>query len=90
MPQAVMDPQQVRAFAEELKRFNIDLQSRMSSLSARFSALGDTWQDQERDKFAEEFAKTMNALKKFLEVSGNYAPFLLRKAQRIEDYLNQH
>jgi uncharacterized protein YukE len=90
MPQAVMDPQEVRNFAQELKRFNVDMQSRMASLHARFKALGDTWQDQERDKFNEEFEKTMNALKKFIEASGQYAPFLLRKAQRIEDYLNQH
>jgi hypothetical protein len=32
----------------------------------------------------------MKALKRFLEVSNQQAPFLLRKAQRIEEYLNQH
>ena len=89
MAQAMMDPEQVRRFAEELQRFNRDLQNRMSSLQARFSALGDTWQDQEHMKFSEEFKQTAKALKKFVEVSNQHTPYLLRKAQRIEEYLNQ-
>ncbi|HSH95260.1 MAG TPA: WXG100 family type VII secretion target [Roseimicrobium sp.] len=90
MPQAVMDPESVRRFAEELKRFNQDLQNRMSSLQARFAALGDTWQDQEHEKFAEEFQQSMKAMRKFMEVSNQHGPYLLRKAKRIEDYLSQH
>jgi uncharacterized protein YukE len=89
MAQAIMDPEQVRRFAEELKRFNTDLQDKIISLQARFSALGDTWQDQEHAKFTEEFKQTMKALKKFVEVSNQHTPYLLRKAQRIEEYLNQ-
>jgi WXG100 family type VII secretion target len=89
MAQAIMDPEQVRRFAEELKRFNSDLQDKLASVQARFAALGDTWQDEEHAKFAEEFRQTMKALKKFIEVSNQHTPFLLRKAQRIEEYLNQ-
>jgi uncharacterized protein YukE len=89
MSQAIMDPEKVRRFADELLRFNNDLQNRMALLQARFSALGDTWQDQEHEKFAEEFRHTMKAMKKFIEISGEQAPYLLRKAQRIEEYLNQ-
>ena len=84
-----MDPEEVRKFAEELKRFNSDLQDRIVSLQARFSALSDTWQDQEHAKFAEEFKQTVKALKKFIEASNQHTPFLLKKAQRIEEYLNQ-
>jgi uncharacterized protein YukE len=84
-----MDPGEVRRFAEELKRFNLDLQNRVASLQARFAALGDTWQDQEHAKFAEEFTQTMKAMRRFIEVSDRHTPYLLRKAQRVEDYLNQ-
>jgi uncharacterized protein YukE len=90
MPQAIMDPGEVRRFAEELKRFNVELQNRMSLLQARFAALGDTWQDQEHTKFSEEFRDTMKVLKKFIDSSNQHTPFLLRKAQRIEEYLDQH
>ncbi len=89
MSQAIMDPESVRRFAEELQRFNRDVEARMASLQARFAALGDTWQDQEHIKFSEEFKTTMKALRKFVEISGQQTPFLLRKAQRIEEYLNQ-
>lgn len=89
MAQAIMDPDKVRRFAEELQRFNSDLENRMILLQARFAALGDTWQDQEQEKFSEEFKEAMKALKKFVELSRNHTPYLLRKAQRIEEYLNQ-
>ena len=89
MPQAIMDPEEVRRFADELKRFNNDLQDRVVALQARFAALGDTWQDQEHIKFADEFKHMIKALKKFVEASNQQTPYLLRKAQRIEEYLNQ-
>jgi len=90
MPQAIMDPGEVRRFAEELKRFNLELQNRMALLQARFVALGDTWQDQEHTKFSEEFRDTMKVLKKFIESSDRHTPYLMRKAKRIEEYLDQH
>ena len=85
-----MDPEDVRRFAQELKKFNADLQNGMASLQARFASLGDSWQDQEHTKFSDEFKQTVKALKKFIEVSNQHTPYLLRKAQRIEEYLNQH
>jgi len=84
-----MDPGEVRRFAEELKRFNLDLQDRVAAIQGRFAALGDTWQDQEQKKFSDEFKQTIKALKKFVETSNQYTPYLMRKAQRIEEYLNQ-
>jgi uncharacterized protein YoxC len=72
-----------------LKRFNDDIQMKASSLQARFAALGTTWQDQDHEKFAEEFITTMKVLRKFMEVSEKHTPFLLRKAERIEQYLDQ-
>ncbi len=89
MAQAMMDPDEVRRFAKELKRFNDDTQAKAAALNARFVALGSTWQDQEHEKFGEEFVSTMKMLKKFVEIAEQHTPFLLRKAQRIEEYLNQ-
>jgi len=89
MSQAIIDPEEVRRFAEELNRFNADLQARLTSLQARFGALGDSWQDQEQERFSEEFRETTKVLRKFLEASGRHAPYLMRKAQKIEEYLGQ-
>ena len=90
MAQVVIEPEQVKRFAEELQRFNRDLQHRMGSLQARFNALGDSWQDQEHEKFSEEFKDTLKTLKKFMDLSEQHVPYLMRKAQRIEEYLKQH
>lgn len=89
MAQAIADPEELRRFAEELKRFNNDVQNSMASLNARFASLGDTWQDQEHQKFGDEYKDTMKTLRKFIEASNTQGPFLLRKAQRIEEYLKQ-
>ena len=89
MARAIVDPDEVRAFASELKKFNEELSSRMMSLYMRFKNLGETWQDQEQAKFAEEFDKAMKSLKKFIEVSNVQAPVLQRKADKIDEYLNQ-
>jgi hypothetical protein len=56
---------------------------------ARFAALGDSWQDQEQEKFAAEFVQAMRTLKSFMEVSDQHAPLLMRKAERIQQYLDQ-
>ena len=89
MTQAIMDPEQVRRFASELKRFNEEMQAKAGALQSRFNSLSSTWQDQEHTRFAEEFMGTMKSLRRFMEVAEQHTPFLLRKAQRIEDYLNQ-
>lgn len=84
-----MDPEKVRRFAEELRHFTGEIENRMTLLHARFTALGDTWQDQEHEKFSEEFRQALKALRKFTETAKAHTPYLLRKAQRIEEYLNQ-
>ena len=89
MAQAVVDPAELRRFATNLKRFNADLQMDLAGLHAQLLGLGDTWRDQEHDKFREEFEQTLKALEGFMELSGLYVPQLLRKAERIEEYLSQ-
>ena len=89
MAKAIVDPEELRRFAAELKRFNDDMRDRSASLMSRFSALGDSWQDQEQEKFAGEFLQTMKGLKRFHEVAERHTPYLLRKAERIQQYLDQ-
>jgi len=89
MAKAIVDPEEIRMFAQELKRFNRELEGRMSALHGRLSALGETWKDQEHRKFAEEFEETVRVLHRFVTASDQHIPFLLRKAQRAQDYLDQ-
>ena len=89
MAKAVVDPAELRRFAQDLKRFNLDLQNNIKILHGRMVALGQTWRDQEQTKFTEEFEETMRVLIRFTEASEQHIPFLLRKAERVEDYLQQ-
>lgn len=87
MPQAIVDPEELRRFAQSLKKFNQDLQQRATVLSNQLTALGGTWRDQEHKKFVEQFEQHMKAIARFTESSNQYVPYLLRKAEHIEDYL---
>lgn len=89
MPQAIADPAEMRRFAQALKAFGQELQTRMGGLRGQFHGLGQTWRDKEHEKFAEEFETTMQAIARFVEVSNQHIPFLMRKADRIEEYLQQ-
>lgn len=89
MSQAIVDPGELRRFAANLKRFNADLQASLAGLHGQLVGLGDSWRDQEHDRFRQEFEQTMLTLERFVEVSGEHIPFLLRKAERIEEYLSQ-
>ena len=89
MSQAIVDPAELRRFAANLKRFNADVQSSLAGLHGQLVSLGDSWRDQEHDRFRQEYEATMQVIERFLEVSGDHIPFLLRKAERIEEYLSQ-
>ena len=89
MARAVVDPAELRRFAHSLKHFTGELQHHLGTLQGQFAGLGDTWRDQEHEKFAREFTHTMQVLAHFVTEAGEHVPFLLRKAERIDEYLQQ-
>lgn len=89
MSQANVDPGELRRFANHLKQFNLELHEQLTALHGQLLGLGQSWRDREHIKFAEEFEQTMQVLSRFIEVSDEHVPFLLRKADRAEEYLRQ-
>jgi uncharacterized protein YukE len=89
MSQAIVDPGEVRRFAQQLKQFTGELLNQMSSIQRQLSGLGGTWRDQEHKKFQEDFEQQMQVLRRFTESTNQYVPFLVRKAERVEEYLQQ-
>ncbi|HEV3167006.1 MAG TPA: WXG100 family type VII secretion target [Isosphaeraceae bacterium] len=89
MPQAIVDPSELRRFAQQLRTFNNDLQNQMSALHGQLTGLNQSWRDKEHDKFVEEFETTMKAVARFIDASNQHIPFLMRKAERVEEYLSQ-
>jgi len=89
MPQAIVDPEELRRFARGLKKFNTDVQDRITALAAQLANLNRTWRDQENKKFVEAFEQHMKVIARFVEVTEEHIPYLLRKAEIIEEYLQQ-
>ena len=87
MAQAVVDPEELRQFAQSLKRFNAGLRERAAALANQLGALNATWRDQEHRKFTEQFEANMQVLMRFADTADEYVPHLLRKAQHIDEYL---
>jgi WXG100 family type VII secretion target len=89
MPQAIVDPEDLRRFALSLKKFSTEVQERIKSLGGQLSSLERTWRDQEQKKFAEEFEREMQSFSRFIEAVDKHVPYLVRKAEIIEEYLQQ-
>lgn len=89
MAQANVDPAELRRFAQHLKHFAGDLERQMVGLHGQLVDLGQTWRDREHQKFTEEFEEAMKALARCVESTNQYVPFLMRKADRVEEYLQQ-
>jgi len=89
MSQAIVDPAELRRFAHNLKVFNEDLRSNLGTLHGQMLVLSETWRDQEHLRFVQEFEDTLNLLQHFMELSTEHIPFLIHKAERIEEYLQQ-
>ncbi len=88
MTQAIADPQEMQRFVSRLKQFNSKLASDASSLNGQFRQLGQTWRDQEYQKFAREFEDTLKAFRRFQEQSEKYIATITKKAQHLENYRN--
>ena len=89
MAQAIVNPEDVHNFASALGQFNAELRDRMTTLRGLFANLGDTWRDQEHTKFAEEFERTVETLNHFYDVAEEHVPFLIRKAEAAQEYLDR-
>lgn len=88
MPQAIGDPEELNAFANVLSQFIENLQTETNGLKGHFSALGDTWQDEKRAKFEEDFNALVAQINQFGETCNEYVPYIQTLAARLQDYLN--
>ncbi len=89
MAQAIVDPAELRRFAQSLKRFNNELMENATVLSSQLATLSQSWRDQENKRFSEDFQENMKAVSRFVEANTEHIPYLLRKAQLIEEYLHE-
>jgi uncharacterized protein YukE len=86
MAQAIVDPEQLRQFATMLRRFNETLAQASGMMSQEMQRLATSWRDQEHQKFSLEFEDHLRQLARLIETGERHIPYLLRKAELIEEY----
>jgi hypothetical protein len=59
-------------------------------LSQQMQQLAISWRDQEQAKFAAEFEQELKLLNRLIESSERHVPYLVRKAELIEEYQRGH
>jgi uncharacterized protein YukE len=87
MAQAVGDPEELERFAYALQRFVDSLGDAVGDLNGAFAALGDTWQDEKRARFEDDYNALLQQLQQFNTNASEQVPYLAALAARLRDYL---
>lgn len=87
MAQAIGDPDELERFAQSLQQFIDLLNDAVGNLNGAFAALGDTWQDEKRAQFEEEYNALVQQLRQFDANASEQIPYLAALATRLRDYL---
>lgn len=86
MAQIYTDPEKMRRFAGDLKKFASVVNNEMSNIKGNLGRLGNTWQDQQYEHFVNAFLKAEKMLKDFVKETEHSAPLIERDANAIEEY----
>jgi len=87
MPQASGDPEELERFAHSLQQFIDSLNDAVGCLNGAFASLGDTWQDEKRARFEEDYKALVQQLQQFDANASEQIPYLTALAARLRDYL---
>ena len=88
MSQAIGDPEEIIRFANSLSQYVENLKTETQSLSGSFSNLGDSWQDEKRAAFEEEYNALVEQISQFEAIcEEQHIPYLHTLAARLQDYL---
>jgi len=87
MAQAVGDPDEIERFARSLQQFVDTLNDAAGNLNGAFAALGNTWQDEKRARFEDEYNALVQQLRQFDANASEQIPYLAALAGRLRDYL---
>jgi hypothetical protein len=86
MPHIQVDGEELRDFKRLLNEFQIELTIQAGHLKNRFNQLGETWRDQEFERFAESMGGSLRQLESVLYATSEQVTFLGQKIEAIELY----
>jgi uncharacterized protein YukE len=88
MPQSDIhvDPERLRAIAEELSKFSNDVKTELAVLDNELGRLGRSWQDEEYTKFKAAIQPLRRILDQFQQEIARSKPDMLADADAIKAY----
>ena len=89
MPQAIVDPEELRRFAQLLAVSTLEINDLLSRIRNGLNRLGETWRDQEYQSFSSQLEQTLQVFNRFTQESDQFSEHLGRKAEPIEEYLGR-
>ncbi len=87
MAQAIGDPDELEHFAQALSHFIETINDAKNSLNHSFGTLGDTWRDEKRMKFEEDYNLLLQQLSQFEANASEQIPYIQTLASRLRDYM---
>ena len=89
MAQVFADPEELERFARSLQQFMDSLNDAVGNLNGAFASLGDTWQDEKRARFEEDYNTLVQQLHQFNTNAAEQVPYLIAHASSLRDYLQR-
>ena len=86
--QAIVNPEELVAFANELERYLNTLNEETNRLGSAFQHLGETWKDSQHAAFEQKFVELRSSMASFENTAREEIPRLRMMAQRAAEYLN--
>lgn len=87
MTQVIGDPDELERFARSLQQFIDSLNDAMGNLNGAFTSLGDTWLDEKRARFEDDYKALVHQLHQFNTIAEEHVLYLTALASRLRDYL---
>jgi uncharacterized protein YukE len=81
-----VDPDRLRAIAEELGMFSGDIRTELTLLDGELARLGRSWQDEEYTKFKRAIQPLRKVLDQFQQEIARSKPDMLADAEAIRAY----
>jgi len=86
MAQTIADPDELERFALSLRQFIDSLNDAVGNLNGAFASLGDTWQDEKRSRFEEDYYALVHELHQFNTNGEEQIQYLAHLASHLRGY----
>lgn len=89
MAMAIGNPEDIINFSNALEAYLNTISEETDRLNSAFQTLGETWQDQQRQSFEENYRQLLGALCSFKENASLQIPHLRTMANDLSTYLGR-